>query len=188
MDSPPAGARIRRLRPAEWRTYRALRLAALVDAPHAFGSTLEGELARAEADWRHRLRRRVLFAAWVDGAPVGTAGYLREADGAELISMWVDPRHRGRGVGDDLVRAVVAWSERKRCDVLRLWVSEGNRPAERLYARHGFVRTGEVQPIGGRDLGRLEFAMARRRPAAHLAPGGWPWRWIALAGARQPRT
>jgi GNAT superfamily N-acetyltransferase len=179
---------VRRLRPAEWRTYRALRLAALVDAPHAFGSTLEGELARTEADWRGRLRRRVLFAALIDGVPVGTAGYLREGDGAELISMWVDPRCRGRGVGDDLVSAVVAWSERKRRGVLRLWVSEGNRPAERLYARHGFVRTGEVQPVGGRDPGRLEFAMARRQPAAERAGGGWPWRWLLPAAPRQPRT
>ncbi len=107
--------------------------------------------------------------------PVGTAGGLRQGDAAELTSIWVDPRHRGRGIGDDLVRTVVDWTGRQGCRVVRLWVSEGNEPAERLYARHGFVRTGEVQPIFAHEPRRREFAMARRQPAAERAGRGWRW-------------
>ena len=43
-----------------------------------------------------------------------------------------------------------------------LWVSDGNRAAERLYERHGFARTGRVQPIDDDDPARgMEFEMRR---------------------------
>lgn len=42
---------IRRFKPAEWHTYKTLRLRALDDSPDAFGSTLEVELARALSSW-----------------------------------------------------------------------------------------------------------------------------------------
>jgi ribosomal protein S18 acetylase RimI-like enzyme len=35
--------------------------------------------------------------------------------------------------------------------VVRLWVGQGNRPAQQLYERHGFHRTGLVQPVRADD-------------------------------------
>jgi hypothetical protein len=40
-----------------------------------------------------------------------------------------------------------------------LWVTDGNAGAERLYARHGFTRTGAAQDV---RPGHLEYEMARR--------------------------
>ena len=144
---------IRRLSPDDWHAFRALRLAALAGAPDAFGTTVAEVTTWTEARWRARLSDVAQWIAWIDGAPAGTVGF----DGDELISMWVEPPARGRGVGDALVATVVAAAAGRR---VRLWVTVGNEPAIRLYARHGFVATGEVQPVDARDPARLELAMA----------------------------
>jgi GNAT superfamily N-acetyltransferase len=153
-----------RLTPDDWQAYRALRLAALADAPEAFGSTLAKERGLDEAAWRAKLGYRVQFVARQGGAAVGTAGGERCGDvagAALLVFMWVAPGMRGCGVGDVLVRTVLEWARAQGLDPVRAWVTEGNLPAERLYARHGFVRTGERQPIREEDPTRLELAMSR---------------------------
>jgi GNAT superfamily N-acetyltransferase len=151
---------VRRLAPDEWPLYRQLRLEALADAPHAFGSTLAQEQQRTEADWQQRLERRAQFVACSHDIAAGTAGCVEGKEaGAELVSMWVRPGWRGRGVGDLLVRAVLDWARARGHDQVRLWVSDGNHAAERLYGRHGFGRTGESQPMNPGEPGRLEFAM-----------------------------
>ena len=157
---------LRRLTAADWRIFRELRLEALAEAPYAFGSTLEAEQMLTETDWRKRLGNRVQFVAYLDGAPAGTVAGIRSDDPAvaELVSMWVRPQARGRGVGSALVKVVLDWASQQGCSEVRLWVSEGNDSAERLYARHGFVRTGEKQPIRVDDPTRLELAMVLSTP------------------------
>jgi GNAT superfamily N-acetyltransferase len=157
--------RIGELGPGDWTILRDVRLAALRDAPYAFGSTLGQEAQMTPSRWRRRLADRTQFVAWLGDDVVGTAGGLvdseSEATTAELVSMWVRPRARGQGVGDGLVTAVLAWATQRGCDRVRLWVSEGNLEAERLYGRHGFQPTGSVQPVGADQPERLEFEMLR---------------------------
>jgi len=146
---------IRRLTPDDWRTFRTMRLAALAGAPDAFGTTFAEASTWAEARWRARLADVAQWMAWMDGAPAGTVGFADD----ELISMWVEPMARGRGVGDALVATVITTARGRE---VRLWVTVGNEPAIRLYARHGFAPTGEVRPVDPRDPARLELAMALR--------------------------
>jgi ribosomal protein S18 acetylase RimI-like enzyme len=130
--------------PDDWDRWRALRLAALAEAPYAFGSRLadwQGD-GDAEARWRTRLRDIAYnMVAVLDGEPAGmisgTAG-----SPVELLSLWVAPCARGRGVGDALVRAVLAWAAR-RDEATQLAVYEPNARAIALYERHGFVVVGE---------------------------------------------
>lgn len=138
------------LTPDDWSIWRQLRLAALAEAPHAFGSRLadwQGDGDRAER-WRARLSIPGAYdvVALLDGEPVGMAsGVPTDEPGmVELISMWVAPVGRGRGVGDKLVRDVERWARRLDAEVLRLSVADGNAPAAGLYERHGFAYTGEV--------------------------------------------
>jgi GNAT superfamily N-acetyltransferase len=154
---------IRRLAAADWAAFREIRLAALRDAPEAFGSTAADAEKLDEAEWRRRLEQRTLFLAEALTQPVGlAAGIGGDRSGeAELISMWVVPSWRGHGVGDRLVEAVLAWAVAEGFTSVGLWVARGNARAERLYARHGFAATGRVQPMGGERVDLLEFEMRR---------------------------
>jgi len=151
---------VQRLTPDSWRTYQEVRLAALREAPNAFGSKWEDEATFEEDVWRDRLRERAQFAAYSEDVVVGIVGGAESEDRrtAHLVSMWVDPRWRGQGVGDHLVKVVLDWARELGCEEVRLWVADGNREAERLYHRNGFVRTDAVQPIRPGEP-RLEFEM-----------------------------
>ena len=128
------------------------------EAPEAFGSTLAEARRMRAADLRARLAQRVQFVVRHRGAAAGMVGGLVEG-GAELVSLSVHPAWRGRGVGDRLVQAVLDWAREEGYPEVRLWVSADNAPAERLYVRHGFVRTGECQPVTPGDPLRREIAM-----------------------------
>lgn len=156
---------IRAAAPEDWRTVREVRLAALADAPFAFGSTYERERGFTERDWRKRFAAdSVTLVAWLDGQPVGIAGGIPTGDedgGIDLVSMWVHPTARGRGLGEALVSAVARWAAQRDALALALWVTETNAPARRLYDRCGFVPTGERQPLP-HDRSLTEIRMSRR--------------------------
>jgi ribosomal protein S18 acetylase RimI-like enzyme len=61
-------------------------------------------------------RDKVLFLAEDGGALLGVVGGFRRLDPSEvqLVSLWVDPDARGRGVARSLIRAVASCSSRRR--------------------------------------------------------------------------
>ncbi|APX34158.1 hypothetical protein BH708_17225 [Brachybacterium sp. P6-10-X1] len=132
------------LDPDDWRIWRELRLRALEDAPEAFGSTLAEVLARdTEQHWRAGVTAPMVpFVAEVEGAPaaMGRLMFTEEPGApAELISIWVAPEHRGRGVGRALVSAAVDHHALRHPGArLLLAVVETNAPARALYSRCGF--------------------------------------------------
>jgi len=137
----------------DWELVRDVRLAALRDSPDAFASTYAREAAYTEEQWRGWFSDRfALFLADLDdraepGGPAGLAGVYDRDDVAGLLSMWVRPDARGRGVGEALMSAAAGWASARGRDALYLWVAEANEPARRLYERHGFTPTGERQPL-----------------------------------------
>jgi ribosomal protein S18 acetylase RimI-like enzyme len=128
----------------QWREWRALRLAALTEAPDAFGAALEDWSDAGEDRWRQRLESVHLNLIAVLGhEAVGMVSATEVADRqVELISMWVAPTGRGLGVGDALIRAVVGWAGAQQADRVVLAVREGNRQAILLYQRNGFRDAG----------------------------------------------
>jgi GNAT superfamily N-acetyltransferase len=147
----------------DWQALRDIRLEALREAPTAFGSTHQQEAARDEAHWHDRISRGGTFLAYIPEAaePAGlVGGYLEDPATAELVSMYVRPRARGRGVGEALVVAVIDWARDKNAAHVHLWVTETNAHARALYGRLGFTLTGERQPLPS-DPRIGEVAMSR---------------------------
>ena len=139
----------------DWQVWRELRLAALKDAPHAFGSRYEDWADAPEERWRDRLSipRSHNLIADLDGQPAGMAsGVPADQDGvAGLISMWVSRTARGKGVGDHLMTAVEQWARNLPAHTLKLSVAQGNPQAHSLYLRNGFTDTaepGDLMPDG----------------------------------------
>ena len=151
---------LRTLEPDDWPLWRELRLGALADAPHAFGSTLaewQGPGDREER-WRSRLSIPGArdFVVLLDGLAVGMVSGVpgEDPDSVELISMWVSPAARGRGVGDHLIRAVERWGLERGATTLRLSVMPDNAAAIALYERNGFAYTGELGGVRPDDASR----------------------------------
>ena len=147
-----------RLTGDDWQTLREVRLAALADAPHAYGSTLAKEQGLDEAEWRRRLDTALGVLAVRNAENAGIVGvHCPEPDTPMLVAMWVSPAHRGHAVGDALITEMMLWlrqcslrklrSEEKRWSRVVLRVAEGNDAARNLFLRHGFTPTGQHEPL-----------------------------------------
>ena len=136
------------LTPDDWQLWRTLRLAALAEAPGAFGSTLAEWSGSGDTEqrWRARLASLPLnLVLTLSGEPVRLVSATAPGlDGeVELISLWIAPAARGRGVGDEAIRQVAAWTQDQHPGhALVLSVKTDNKPARALYERHGFIDAG----------------------------------------------
>ncbi|MCL8027336.1 GNAT family N-acetyltransferase [Nocardioides bruguierae] len=134
----------------DWSAFRDVRLRALRDAPHAFGTTLAKAEANPEQVWRERVRGPgplLLARASRMDPPVGMAGLFvpPEQEQCFVWGVWVAPEVRGRGLAETLTRRLLALAPAERDVVLH--VTEGNDVARRLYERLGFETTGVVEPL-----------------------------------------
>lgn len=161
---------MQRARASDAPTLKRVRLAALQDSPSAFGSTYAAEADRPDTEWEERARLgaagddRATFFAYDGDDAIGIVGGYREErrrDEVDLVSMWVAPSHRGRGVGRALVGAVLSWARDTGASTVSLWVTRGNDPAQRLYETMGFEVTDQVQPLPS-DPCKDEVRMVRR--------------------------
>jgi len=146
----------------DWRDWRPVRLAALADAPDAFGSRLADWADAPEDRWRTRLSipgALDLLAVEGDRAVGMASGAPTDDDRAELISMWVAPAVRGRGVAGLLIEAIARWAAQTGTTELELSVMPDNDTARRTYERNGFT----VADVLGDRLpdGRHEVVMRR---------------------------
>ncbi len=163
---------LRELRAEDWRTWRSMRRAALADAPEAFGSSL-AEWSGA-GDTEERWRARLVAVSYnvlaeLDGSPVGMVSATSPAHGdMELLSMWVAPEGRGRGVGDALVTWVRERARQAGATRVLLDVRAANSHAITLYERNGFCDIGAASEPGDPRPER-RMAAALHPDVAHAA-------------------
>jgi RimJ/RimL family protein N-acetyltransferase len=138
---------IRRLTPADAAAFQALRLAALQEAPAAFGSSFEEEREFGASIIESRLAVRPdrgPFGAFSDGELVGLVALGREnmvklAHKALVWGMYVTPRFRGQGIGRALLAAALSLARSvPGISQVNLSVNASNAGAIRLYESAGF--------------------------------------------------
>jgi ribosomal protein S18 acetylase RimI-like enzyme len=158
---------IRQIDAGEWRLWRAVRLRMLRDDADFFSTRYDDMVREPDANWQAWVadaaigEEKILFIAQEQGQWLGVVGAFVRVNPLEvqLISMWVDPGARGRGVAGRLIRAVALWAAGRGSDRVVLFVQEANRPAQRLYERAGFRLTGDRAPsVGGRSAFKLVLA------------------------------
>ena len=81
------------------------------------------------------------------------------ADEAEILSIAVDAKHRGRGLSRKLLLTHLGHLAGRGIRTVFLEVEENNQPARRLYDRAGFVIAGRreryYREAGGEQLNAL---------------------------------
>lgn len=106
-------------------------------------SWMRARLDPGEERWRcwvAEREKRIVGHAWLQRVPK-VPNPVREAEThAYLTNTYVEPEHRGRGIGFALVRAAVDWCRREDIDSVILWPTDASRS---LYRRIGF------EPAGG---------------------------------------
>jgi ribosomal protein S18 acetylase RimI-like enzyme len=159
---------IRHLSQADAADYRAIRLAALRNAPEAFGSTYESEAARPISGWQERLAAPGAFGAYMGNDIVGLARFVQDSGSAKerhkgaVYGMYVAPEARGQGIGAALIEAVIEHASGV-VEQLRLGVVDANLAAIRLYQEHGFETYGTEMRALKTDTGYSnELLMALR--------------------------
>jgi ribosomal protein S18 acetylase RimI-like enzyme len=136
---------------ADWPALKSARLAALLDAPTAFGASHASAAHFSDADWQQRAvstPQRTFFLAFDGEQAIGLAAQVVAGNGeCHLIAMWVAQQYRGLAVAQGLVEAV------KQCAVgngharLVLDVAPENARAAAFYQKQGFVFLPEWEPL-----------------------------------------
>ena len=96
----------------------------------------------------------------VDGRVVGVCALFREsAKRYELARMAVEPRERGKGYGDVLIRAAIELARKDGAETVYLLSNTVLTPAIALYRKHGFQSLSEgPHPV----YARCNIVMERR--------------------------
>ena len=147
---------VRKLESHEISLHRDVRLRALRDSPESFAERAEDIEQRPSSYWQDLTRsvtepdRHVMFVAFDGDAVVGSIYGLRDRendDWARIGGTWVAPSHRRRGLGRQLLQAVVSWACDHRFGRLALWAPSASAAALALYRQAGFKKTGRRQPL-----------------------------------------
>lgn len=138
---------ITKLPSSRWQDYKQLRLEALANSPQSFLSTTEETLAEPDTEWQNKIHT-MFFAVTDDDKLVGMAGWYRDSRKklyhiANIVSVYVNPEYRGKGVGKDLLVAVMNDSKSQPgVTKLQLGVMTSQESANRLYTSLGFKNVG----------------------------------------------
>jgi DNA-binding MarR family transcriptional regulator/GNAT superfamily N-acetyltransferase len=123
---------------------------------YGWDETFEALVARVVSEYVDR-RDPSMENAWiaeVDGQPAGCVFCVKETDDiARLRLLLVEPRARGRGIGERLVTECLAFAKRVGYNQVTLWTNDVLVSARRIYEAAGFrLIREEPHHNFGRDL------------------------------------
>jgi RimJ/RimL family protein N-acetyltransferase len=170
----PPEIQIRPIQLSDFSAYKSLRLEGLQSHPEAFGSDHAEQSNDPGSIWLNRIRSSEegiasrMFLAEATSELAGITAVYRETGvkvrhSANVVSVYVRPKYRGRHLAEQLIHNAIAWAASMQIRIVRLTVVTTNAPAIRCYHRCGFQIYGvapEVIRVG--DTYYDELLMWRR--------------------------
>ena len=160
---------IKPMQAGQWQLHKSVRCAALANAPNAFSSTLDDVLKRSDAEWQQLTRQYAshpnshTYFAFENYIACGISACVINGENVELFSVWVDPKHRRKGVGRALVEYGRKWSLSKGAIRIKVGIYQDNQNAVVFYRSMGFVDSGQVDPVlSSRNRAVFLFSMQLR--------------------------
>lgn len=141
---------IRTTQTKDWMLLKQVRLAALLDAPTAFGVSYQTAASYSDAQWQERASPggTEFWLAFEGHKPIGMIGAtVSGANRYNLIAIWVEPAARGSGAAARLIEAVKSRAVERGYDRVYLDVAPENARASHLYLKQGFSFMDEWEPL-----------------------------------------
>jgi DNA-binding MarR family transcriptional regulator/GNAT superfamily N-acetyltransferase len=125
--------------------------AQLYGEEYGWGRSFEGLCAQIVADFINKFDPKLerCWIAEIDGERVGCVMLVKDdpkakkADVARIRLLLLDPKARGMGIGARLVDECVRFSKARGYRRVTLWTHQELTAARAIYAKAGFVKTGE---------------------------------------------
>lgn len=110
-------------------------------APRWSGSLLSASFEQRRMALLNKSAAGILvLIATSSGNDIGYCVSTIAADGSgEVDSLYVIPSHRGQGAGGAMLSKTLEWFADRSVESIAVEVISGNDPAQKFYARYGFV-------------------------------------------------
>lgn len=147
-----------KLEPKDWMLFKELRLRALKEEPHAFCSSYEENVIKPDISWAKTLdeagkeKTQWLVFAKLNKKIVGMiAAHLeKESNTAHIISMYVSPEERGKGIAKKLMNNLLKkLKENIQIKKIIIDVNPMQSAAFNLYKKSGFKITKKYKYLMG---------------------------------------
>lgn len=98
------------------------------------------------------LQKHELLSAFVaedDGENIGYCLATVDGSAGEIESLFVDEKHRGKKIGEQLVSVAMGWLKEHKCEIIRVSIAEGNEDVLDFYRKFGFAERLIVMQLTG---------------------------------------
>lgn len=141
---------ITKLPSSRWQDYKTLRLEAVENNPQSFLSTPQETIDEPDSEWQIKIDN-MFFAVDEADKLVGMIGCYTDPKEklkhtANIVSFYVKPEYRGKGIGRQLLQtAVQSAKENPQVKKVQLSVITTQENAYQLYLSTGFQKVGELK-------------------------------------------
>ncbi len=163
--------RIARIQPGQGQQLKAIRLESVHHNNTAFAISQTQLLGLSHDQWEHACSNAMIgqtdaiYLAWHATAVIGCVGVridqspkMRHA--GVVWGMYVNPMHRSKRVGTQLIQHVIAHGEQLGLHMLKLSVTTNHEAAITMYRRVGFARYAyepALLHVDGNDIDALHM-------------------------------
>ncbi len=143
MEYSKSGYSLRRLWPADWRSYKSIRLDALATNPGVYGSNLLRESGFPDEQWQQRLAQSggAFWGLFFEKELVGLTGVFNDPEHpeeAKFIASFIRPLHRGKGLSALFYAARIDWAKENALERVTVSHRAGNESSRAAILRAGF--------------------------------------------------